>query len=261
MTPAALLADGMSAVAFDLFGTLVRWSDETVPSAAHVLFHYRPELDRRQAAAVIALVEGRDGEAQFEAPPDAAEYRAWQDRSWGDAARAAGVALDEDLLRLMRLAVRVRKLELFPDTLPALRLLHEHGVPWALCSNASPDVAAKFAGLLPAQFRPTASILSCEVGARKPHPRMYRALRDAVGTSPAETLFIGDRADCDYLGPMRAGFPAVLVERPAAGRPVDAVATPPAAPPQHRWDSLGPLAGLLPDRGARAITVERTHDD
>jgi putative hydrolase of the HAD superfamily len=237
----------ISAVAFDLFGTIGRWSDSTVPSAAHVLFHYAPDLDHLRAAEVIALIEGRDGEAQFDVPPDATAYQAWQEQSWSAAARTAGVVLDEDVRRLMHLAVQVRELELFPDAIPALRMLSERGIRWVLCSNASPDVAAKLDALLPRELRPAAAVLSCHVGARKPHPRMYRALSDVIVGTPSETLFIGDRADCDYYGPQLAGFAAALVHRPGTDRPVDAAAAPETVPHEHRWDSLSRLREVLRD--------------
>lgn len=237
----------ISAVTFDLFGTIGRWSDNTVPSAAHVLFHYAPNLDQLQAAEVIALIEGRDGEAQFDAPPDAAAYQAWQEQSWSAAARTAKVTLDEDVRRLMHLAVQVRELELFPDAIPALRLLSERKIRWILCSNASPDVAAKLDALLPTELRPAAAVLSCNVGARKPHPRMYRALSDVIGETPSETLFIGDRADCDYHGPQLAGFTAALLHRPGTDHPVDAAAAPETVPHEHRWTSLSRLHEVLLD--------------
>ena len=53
-------------------------------------------------------------------------------------------------------------------------------------------------------------ISSCDLGYRKPHPAIYQAALDAMGVSPAEVIFVGDRLDADVAGPAALGMRTVL---------------------------------------------------
>ena len=46
-----------------------------------------------------------------------------------------------------------------------------------------------------------AVVTSVELGWRKPHPSTYRAALAALGTTAADTVFVGDTRDADYDGP------------------------------------------------------------
>ncbi|MGA4544084.1 HAD family hydrolase [Uniformispora flossi] len=66
------------------------------------------------------------------------------------------------------------------------------------------------------------SVLSGEVGYRKPHPRFYEAVVTACGVPAPHILFVGDHPEKDVLGPRRHGMIALRVARlgspaPAAG--------------------------------------------
>ena len=45
----------------------------------------------------------------------------------------------------------------------------------------------------------------------KPEPALYNLARAHLGTAPAATLAVGDRAETDILGGKRAGLPTALV--------------------------------------------------
>ena len=45
----------------------------------------------------------------------------------------------------------------------------------------------------------------------KPAPAMFRAILDAAGSAPAETVVVGDNPDSDVAGAHRAGVAAILV--------------------------------------------------
>jgi putative hydrolase of the HAD superfamily len=53
-------------------------------------------------------------------------------------------------------------------------------------------------------------VISCELGWRKPSPKVYEAISKQIGIAPAECLFVGDRLIEDVLGPQKAGMKAVL---------------------------------------------------
>jgi putative hydrolase of the HAD superfamily len=56
--------------------------------------------------------------------------------------------------------------------------------------------------------------LSSELGADKPDPEIYRRALQLSGTSPDETLHVGDDPDRDWEGASRAGLPVFRLERP-----------------------------------------------
>src|SRR5437764_899923 len=55
-----------------------------------------------------------------------------------------------------------------------------------------------------------AVVLSCEVGVRKPHPRFFAAVVEALGVDPGGALFVGDSMRDDVLGAAAAGMRACL---------------------------------------------------
>ena len=70
-----------------------------------------------------------------------------------------------------------------------------------------------------------AIVFSSEVGRRKPAPEVYQAAIDAIGTTPQQTVFVGDRVREDYEGPRAMGMRAVVVTAHAEDEPRDGVPT------------------------------------
>ena len=56
------------------------------------------------------------------------------------------------------------------------------------------------------------AVTSVEFGWRKPHPSTYRAALAALGTTAADTVFVGDTRDADYDGPRAVSMPAFLID-------------------------------------------------
>jgi HAD superfamily hydrolase (TIGR01549 family) len=52
---------------------------------------------------------------------------------------------------------------------------------------------------------------SPEIGVFKPHPRGLLAAASALGVSPAETLYVGDRAEVDGAAAAAAGTPCIIL--------------------------------------------------
>ena len=59
-----------------------------------------------------------------------------------------------------------------------------------------------------------AAVISTQVGAIKPDPRMYAAILQALNADPADCLFVDDRP-CNLEGALQAGMKAVQMARPA----------------------------------------------
>jgi len=100
--------------------------------------------------------------------------------------------------------------ELYDDTLPTLRGLHEQGVKIGLVSNSARDVRefAVHHGL-----EIDAGISSFHHGKTKPHASIFRAVLDLLEVEPREALMVGDSVDDDIEGARAAGMQAVLLDR------------------------------------------------
>ncbi len=204
-------------VVFDFFGTLGRFDDTTVTSPVYVLWDRRDRTRDVDIHTLVTAVEGRNGERQFD--PADADYERWQTAALRAGADYVGVPWTDDLHAELLDVLAHRRLVLFDDTIPALRLLRSRGIPWGVSSNASPDVEAKLMAALPAGLSPAVALTSCRVGARKPHQDMFTPFLSHVD-DPGQVLFVGDRVDADVLGPRRLGFHTALVVRDGPAEPV-----------------------------------------
>lgn len=84
----------------------------------------------------------------------------------------------------------------YDDAVPTLEALREAGIRTGLVSNMGVDVRDVLAreGLLPLLGT---VVLSCEAGAVKPEPAIFRVALEALGADPARTLMVGDNAHDD----------------------------------------------------------------
>jgi putative hydrolase of the HAD superfamily len=101
----------------------------------------------------------------------------------------------------------------FPDVDSALARLREAGIPFCVASNFDGRLHQVFAGLSIGNHLKSISVVSSEVGYRKPHPAFYLAAFKRLSVDRSEVLFVGDDPENDFHGPRRNGFHAVLVER------------------------------------------------
>jgi len=107
----------------------------------------------------------------------------------------------------------------FPDVPEILELLLKKGIKTGLITNAAHpmrvrDVELEQQGLL--QYFPECRFSAADVGYLKPHPAIFQAALDCLGTKAAETVFVGDTVEHDIAGAQAVGMRAVLrVKRPA----------------------------------------------
>ena len=80
------------------------------------------------------------------------------------------------------------------------------------------------------------TVFSCTVGLRKPDPRIYRLCLRELGVEAGDTLFVGDGANDELAGAVRAGLRAVLIHRPGEE---------PIWPEARMWD--GPRVTSIPE--------------
>ena len=102
---------------------------------------------------------------------------------------------------------------LYEDVLPTFDALERKGKGIGLISNW--DV--RLPGLLEQlglSKRIRWPVVSCHVGAEKPHPSVFLRAAEASGLPPGRLLHVGDSYAEDVLGATRAGMGAIWLRRP-----------------------------------------------
>ncbi|WP_454696565.1 HAD family hydrolase [Achromobacter aegrifaciens] len=184
----------IKAVAFDVFGTLVRIERPTRPFRKLVrLLH---EAGRRR--------QSDDG---VRAMSNAIDLRQTASLFGGMVSEENMRALEADLLE------EIQSISLFADAAPTLTALKDRGIKIALCSNLAAPYGPPVLDLLPLQ--PDFCAWSYEAGAVKPQPEIYRYLCDGIACQPEEILMIGDTIEADMVGPRQFGMHGYHLDRHA----------------------------------------------
>jgi len=102
--------------------------------------------------------------------------------------------------------------QLEPDTIDVLTRLRAEGLSLGLISNtfvpgSTLDDHLRREGLL--EFF-AVRVYSCDVGVRKPNPRIFRLALERLSAEADRSLFVGDRLDVDVKGANRVGMISVL---------------------------------------------------
>ncbi|MGE3821414.1 MAG: HAD family hydrolase [Isosphaeraceae bacterium] len=101
----------------------------------------------------------------------------------------------------------------FPDVPEFLRRANASRLILRIASNFDGRLRTVIRGLPEVSALADRLWISSEVGRRKPHPEFYQSVIHGLGTSPEAGLWVGDDPENDVLGPRRAGFRSVLLNR------------------------------------------------
>lgn len=180
------------AIAFDVFGTLVRIA--------------RP---RRPYRRLLRLLQAQGRPPQ---PDDAARLMA-RPLTLAQAAQALDARLPPATLAALQaeLDIELASITAFPDTPLALPALRARGLRIALCSNLAAPYGPPALARLP--LRPDFCAWSYAAGAIKPQAAIYTYLCEGLGCAPDEVLMIGDTPKADLHGPRAFGMQACLLDR------------------------------------------------
>jgi putative hydrolase of the HAD superfamily len=200
----------VSAVIFDFYGTLARFTDTSASNYETVFatHGYRP------GSAVLDDYFSRyDGIEHGEHSVSEEAYESWVRSRLRDLTNACGVPDPrvDDLIDALR-ASDQGAMEPYPEAAPTLSSLRQAGLAIGVCSNWGWELNGFLAqvGLLGLI---DAGVTSARAGARKPHPDIYGATLEALGVDSAEVVFVGDSWEPDVRGPRRLGMTAVHVWR------------------------------------------------
>jgi HAD superfamily hydrolase (TIGR01509 family) len=151
--------------------------------------------------------------------------------------RASGIDPRPDLVAsLVRLDAELMgtHARLYDDTIPFLAELRARDIRIALVSNCSQHTRQLLNDTGVASLA-DAVILSCEVGAMKPSPEIYRRALSDLGVGPADALMVDDQPSY-CTGAQAVGVKAVQMVRPDLEEP----------PPQSDFPVAHSLLDVIP---------------
>lgn len=105
---------------------------------------------------------------------------------------------------------------LYPDTVAVLNTLRDNGIATAVVSNIAWDIRTV---LVPAGAEADDYVLSFEVGAAKPDPRIFQTALSRLGVDAGETLMVGDSQENDGAARLLGCAFALVDPLPVADRP------------------------------------------
>ena len=204
---------------FDLYGTLVDiHTNEESPafwknvsrllgmqgvdrSPQELKERYQKEIARQESLLRARLPEGAEPEVDL-----ALVFRSFFEDT-GAAVDDRGVA---DFARTFRL-LSIRRLKCFPGVPGMLDHLRSQGKNVYLLSNAQALFTRPELTLLGLDTRLDGSILSSEVGRKKPDAGFFRMILEKYRLNPEETAMVGNDDVCDCWGAAGAGLDSFYV--------------------------------------------------
>lgn len=208
---------GVSCVALDFGGTIA--TPGPVPDSRHIHRVLRDRFGYVAPAGLAGAVESARLEAR-EAYRRTGRQTPW-DAILADAARRASAELPDTGAVVAAMWESVPDGQVDPAAAAAVRRLRQDGFVLILACNTQRPLAVRRRTLAGAGLDDcfASLVLSSVVGAGKPDPAFYRAVREAArehaGCGPGGVVFVGDTPGSDVTGPLRSGMRAVLVAREA----------------------------------------------
>lgn len=213
------------AVVFDLFGTLIDNFS-------------RRDYEGALADMADALAVGREDFARLwlrSAPDRGSGLLPTVESNVHHCLRAVGRAADEAAVAhaaRIRMALTERALVPRRGAVEKLVALRSAGAKLGLISDCSSD-GPRASPTSPLASLFDAALFSCDVGVRRPDPRIYRLACDRLGVPPERCLYVGDGGSRELTGAAAIGMHPVAPGRAKTpGTPTASTPTTPGREPQ-----------------------------
>jgi HAD superfamily hydrolase (TIGR01509 family) len=185
----------LNAFVFDLYGTLL----SSPPATLH---REIPRVLEVPARAWLTLVRDKLLVMPFANAEELAHFICEE--------LAPGYGGEREARCVEIITDQLRHVGPLPGTVSLLSFLKRRGYRLGLLSNLSssykqPLEESELSPLFDARF------YSCDEGAKKPNPDVYRTICDRLGVEPERAIFIGDSLKLDVEGPRQIGMHALQV--------------------------------------------------
>ncbi|MEK7353495.1 MAG: HAD-IA family hydrolase [Chloroflexota bacterium] len=211
----------IKAVFFDWSNTLARYIPRREELQSQALQEFGISISPQKIAPGLAIAdrylfeESAASSLRLRSPAERAKiYTRYQQMVF----TVAGVSLPTNsdvfpkfMKKLNELSRRL-KFVLFDDVLPSLKTLKERDLILALVTNMDADMRAMCQELGLAVYLDFI-VTSSEVGASKPHPRIFLTALQRAGVKASEAAHVGDQYDIDVTGARAAGIKPILLDR------------------------------------------------
>jgi len=120
----------------------------------------------------------------------------------------------------------------FPDVPEMLEMLLANDIKIGIVTNASQPMSMRDAELIDHKlidYFQHCRISAADAGYLKPHKKIFEYALDIMGTTPEETVFIGDNPIADIAGAQSAGMRAVLRVKKSTQRMISGLIVPDGA--------------------------------
>jgi len=205
--------DGIGAIGFDLFNTLVFAKEHTLDEAMEQMIR-----SLRQSGFDIdeeAFDEHYDTIVAWHIERSRESGKETHNQFWiCDTLNRLGNRLPPDDPRIAAaveayFSAFYPNVRLIPGTKAMLKELQER-FPLGLLSNFTHAPAArKILTILDIDNYFTAVVISGETGYRKPHSRVFNALSDCLSEKKERIIFVGDDPEADLIGALKSGLSPV----------------------------------------------------
>lgn len=206
----------VEAIIFDLYGTLVDiWTDEADPYVYQTLCNFLRYYGIVMEPGELAARYQESAAAQLLLRPcpyaDIDVFLVFEEILAQGLKKTPERALVIWLARLFR-SLTVRRLGLFPDTLPALEALRPH-FRLGLVSDAQWVFSEPEIRFLDLEKYFETIVLSSRYFIAKPSPQIYAHALKAMNLEPGQALYIGNDPEKDVPGPQAIGMPVAVIHR------------------------------------------------
>lgn len=132
----------------------------------------------------------------------------------------ASLEAGDDVGRIGRLfrQLSLRELTLRPYVAPLFEALHRSGSRTGIVSNTEAVFTRFDLDRLPILLTVDTTVLSSDVGVRKPDPQIFHLALERLRSDPGSAVFIGNDWAADVTGAQRVGLRAIYLDERATDR-------------------------------------------
>lgn len=192
---------GVKGVVFDLNNTLIHWAPGSMRHVEALADRLELPVERVRSA-----MESLDRRFELGLSPMSRMERIL---------RRLDLPLDKwSLFGLIELEQGecLRPVQLYPGVEQMLLGLQQMELPTVICSNGNPNTLFIARNLPPLDSMK--AIFSCQIGERKPGPKLYREAAARIGFYPSECLYVCDGGDRSLFGARQLGMATVRCDHP-----------------------------------------------